>query len=59
MNCILLSAIFGSYINCKNMHGMSKIKMVINIWVPWYMEHFFTSWRNISFSSTTLLHGVS
>ena len=26
---VLLSAIFCSYMNCKNMHGVSKIKIII------------------------------
>jgi hypothetical protein len=28
MNCILLSALFGGCIDCKNMHGMNNVKFL-------------------------------
>jgi len=34
MNCILLIALVGWYIGCKNVQGMNNVKRLINIWVP-------------------------
>jgi hypothetical protein len=31
MNCILLSAFVGGYIDCKNMHGMNNIKYIPSV----------------------------
>ena len=29
IRCILLSVFVGQYINCKNMHGMNNIKLIM------------------------------
>jgi hypothetical protein len=34
------------------------VNTVMNIWVPWKVGNFLTSWVTISFSRMTLLHGV-
>jgi hypothetical protein len=35
------------------------VNAVVNLRVPYNVGNFFTSWKSVSFSRRTLLHGVS
>jgi hypothetical protein len=40
-------------------HWRALVNMVMNLWVPWKVRNFLTTWVAIYFSRRTMLHEVS